>query len=86
MQPIRNEILFKPDVPHETINGIYVPDSCKEVRDRGTIIAVGHGTAKQPMTLRVGQVGHRVHLWGTEVIIDGETHYLMDMQAILAVE
>ncbi len=86
MQPIRNEILFKPDVPHETIKGIYVPDSCKEVRDRGTIIAVGRGTAKQPMTLTVGQIGHRVHLWGEPIIIDGETHYLMDVNAILAVE
>ena len=86
MQPINSQILFKPDVPHETINGIYVPDSCRKTRDRGTIIAVGRGTEKQPMTLRAGQVGHRVHLWGTEVIIDGETHYLMDVNAILAVE
>ncbi len=87
MQPIRNEILFKPDVPKDTTDGgLYVPDSCKEVPNRGTIIAVGRGTANQPMTLQAGMIGHRVKNWGEAIIIEGELHFLMDANAILAIE
>jgi chaperonin GroES len=86
MRPIKNNILFKPLPPPDTIKGIFVPESCREQRDKGTIVAVGEGTRKKPMLLKEGMTGYRVHGWGTEVIIGGEIHYLMDADAILSIE
>ncbi len=87
MQPIQTQILFRPDMPKGTTDGgLYVPDSCQEVPNRGTIVSVGRGTAAQPMTLEAGMIGHRVKNWGQEIIIEGELHFLMDAGAILAIE
>ncbi len=87
MTPIQNQILFKPFPPDEiTQGGLYVPESCRKVSNRGTIVKVGNGTAKRPMHLKEGTVGHRVLNWGTEILIDNEQYFLMDEEAILAIE
>lgn len=87
MTPIRNEILFKPFYSDGiTAGGLIVPENCKRPLNKGTIISVGHGTPKRPMKLKVGMVAHRVQSWGEPYILDGELHFLMDENAILAVE
>jgi chaperonin GroES len=85
MQLLRNQILFKPN-PHKgvTENGIFIPDSFKKESDRGTVAAVGPGTKKTPMRLKVGDECFRVYQWGTLVEKDGESLYLMDESAIIA--
>jgi len=85
MQPIRSQILFKP-FPPDTIStgGIIVPDSAQQINNKGTIVKVGNGTKDKPMRLKEGKMGIRVKDWGCEVIIDGELHFIMDQDAILA--
>lgn len=86
MTPVRNQILFKPFPPDEiSTGGIYVPESAREVNNKGTIVKVGKGTKERQMKLKEGQIGYRVKEWGTEVLIDGELHFLMDEGAIIAV-
>ena len=83
MQPIRNEILWKPMPPKEiTDGGLVVPDSCKQVRNVGIVVAIGSNVKH----LKVGNIAHRVKNWGTQIIIDGELHFLMTEQSILALE
>lgn len=83
MIPTRNNILFKPLQPKEILDsGLYVPESCREIRDKGTIESVGAWVKG----FQKGDVVHRVHKWGQEVIIDGEKYFLMDASAILAKE
>lgn len=85
MQPIRNQILFKPFMVNEkTEGGILVPDSFRTESDKGEIVAVGRGTKKHPMRLKKGQIGFRVHKWGTLIKENGESFYLMEDSAILA--
>jgi chaperonin GroES len=86
MIPLHSQILFKP-YPSDEIStgGIIVPESARQVNNKGTIVKVGKGTKGSPMKLKEGQTAFRVKAWGTEVIIDGESHYLMDQDAILAV-
>lgn len=87
MQPILNQIIFKPFPSNETtVGGIIVPDSAKEINNKGTIVAVGNGTKKTPMRLKVGQVGYRVLNWGDGFTLDGELYFLMDQKAIIASE
>lgn len=87
MQPLRNEILFKPLPSKDTTDsGLFVPENCRKISNKGTIVAVGNGTVKNPMRLKIGMIAHRVQNWGEPVIIDNELHFLMDEKAIIAVE
>lgn len=87
MQPIRNQILFKPFPPEEiSEGGLFIPESAREISNKGIIVKVGSGTKEKPMKLKQGDVGYRVKGWGCEVMVNGELHFLMDMDAILATE
>lgn len=87
MQPIKSQILCKP-YPSDEISqgGIIVPDSAKKPNNKVLIVKIGAGTKDKPMRLKEGDTGFRVKDWGCEVMIDGELHFLMDQDAILAVE
>lgn len=86
MKPIRNNILVKPFPPEDiSEGGIIVPDSVKTPSNKVKVIEVGNGVANKPMKLKQGDVGYRVKDWGTEVLIDGESHFLMEQDAILAI-
>lgn len=85
MQPIRNQILFKPFLNEEkTEGGLFVPESFRGESDKGEIVAVGKGTKGHPMRLKKGDIAFRVHKWGTEIKENGESLYLMEDSAILA--
>lgn len=85
MQPIRNQILVKPFPPNElTEGGLIVPDTAKKPSNKVTIVEVGNGTSVRPMRLKKGDVGFRVQGWGEEIIIKGESFFLMEDNAILA--
>lgn len=87
MKPILNNVLFKPLPSKEkTSAGLIVPESVREIRDAGKIVAVGDGTKKRPMRLREGMVVYRVKGWGEPYFINGELHFLMDEAAILAIK
>lgn len=87
MNPILSQVVFKP-FPSEVIteSGFVVPENCREINNKGTIVAVGNGTAKKPMRLKVGDVVHRTKDWGEGIIKDGELYFLMDEAAIIAKE
>lgn len=85
MRPVKNNILVKPcELENVTAGGIIIPESIKGVSNKVKIIAVGNGTKDKEMKLKPGMIGYRVKDWGTEIHIDGELHYLMGQDAILA--
>jgi len=85
MQPIRSQVLVKP-FPADEISegGIYVPESARKVSNKVKIVAVGNGTKDKPMALKPGQTGFRVQDWGCGIFVNGELHFIMDMDAIIA--
>lgn len=85
IKPIKDNILVKPfEADNISDGGIIVPDSAKKISNKVRVVAVGNGTAAKPMKLKQGMVGYRTKDWGTEIIIDGELHFLMNQDAILA--
>lgn len=87
MIPIRNQVLVKPFPPDKTTaGGLFVPESAQKVSNKVRIISCGNGTRDKPMKLKAGDIGYRVFEWGQEIMIDGELHFLMDCDAILAKE
>lgn len=87
MTPIRSQVLVRP-YPADEISegGILVPLSAREVSNKVKIVKVGNGTKDKPMKLKEGDTGFRVKSWGCEVLVNGELHFLMDQDAILALQ
>jgi chaperonin GroES len=87
MQPIRENILVKPFAGDEiSEGGIFVPISVRKPSNKGIVIAVGNGTAKKAMQFKKEDKVYRVKEWGQEVLVNGELHYIMSQDAILALE
>lgn len=87
MKAIRDNVLIKPfESDNMTAGGLFVPDSCKQISNKGTVISVGKGTPKKPMRLKEGETVYRVKDWGCEVLIDGQLHFLMNQDAVIAWE
>jgi chaperonin GroES len=83
MQPIKKKILFKPFWGSNiTEGGLLIPDSARKLSNKGVIVNVGEEVTK----VKAGDIGYRVKDWGEEFIIDGEQHFLMEQDAILALD
>ncbi len=81
MKPINKKILFKPFKGNEkTESGLFIPDNLIKPSNKGEIVEVGERVTK----VKKGDVGFRVQGWGEEFIINGEKHYIMEQDAILA--
>jgi co-chaperonin GroES (HSP10) len=87
MKPVRDNVLVRPCASDETTEGgIFIPESCRKPSNKVMIVEVGGGTSKKPMRLQKGATGFRVKDWGEEIIIDGERHFLMSQDAIIALQ
>lgn len=83
IKPIRNQVLFMPYMGKGvTDGGIFIPDSCKTLSNRGEVKATGHLVTK----VKAGEVAYRVKDWGVELIENGTKFYLMHEDAILATD
>lgn len=85
MTPIRTQVLVKP-YPSDEISegGILIPENVRKPSNKVWIVKVGNGTKDKPMKLQPGETGFRVKDWGCPVIVDGELHFIMDQDAIIA--
>ena len=86
IRPLHNRIVVKPYPSDEkSKGGLFVPESYREESNKVLIVAVGNGTKDKPMKLKAGQTGFRVKDHSeSEIIIEGEKHYLMNQDAIIA--
>lgn len=87
MKPIGQNVLIKPAISDEVSEGgLFVPDAYRTPSNKGTIVATGDGSPKKPMKVSAGQTCYRVKDWGQEVLVDGELHYLMNQDAVIAIQ
>lgn len=87
MIPVGQNVLVKPfPSPEITAGGLFVPESVREINNKVEIVSVGNGSPKKPMRLKAGQTGYRVKNWGEEIEIKGELHFIMNQDAIIALE
>lgn len=87
MIPVKSQIVFKPLPSSEkTDSGLFIPETARQISNKGIIVSVGNGTTKRPMRLKEGMTAYRVASWGEGFVIDGEIYFLMEQDAILAIE
>jgi chaperonin GroES len=82
MKCLRTEILVKPlETESVTIGGIIVPESYKKRSNKAIVVETGI-KVKQ---LKKGMIVFNIKDCGEEYIINGEKHYIMLEQDVLAI-
>lgn len=86
IKPLADRVLVQAEAAEETTaSGIIIPDTAKEKPMRGTIIAVGNGTKKQPMTVKTGDTVLYGKYAGTEITVNDVEYLIMRESDIFAI-
>ena len=86
IKPLADRVLIEPAAAEtKTSSGLYIPDTAKEKPQKGTVVAVGIGTKKNPMTVAVGNQVLYGKYAGTELQHEGKDFLIMKESDILGV-
>ena len=86
VKPLADRLVVKLEKNEaKTASGIIIPDTAQEKTQLGTVTAVGTGTEKDPITVKIGDKVMYDKYAGTQVKIDGEDHLVLRMADILAI-
>ena len=86
IKPLADRVLVKvEEVQEKTASGIYIPQTAQEKTQIGSVLAVGEGTDKVKMTVKVGDKVMHDKYAGTSVKADGEEYLILSMKDILAI-
>jgi chaperonin GroES len=86
IKPLADRVLIEPVAAEtQTASGIFIPDTAKEKPQKGIVVAVGNGTKKQDMTVKVGDTVLYGKFAGTELKFEGKDYLIMKEAEIFAV-
>ena len=86
IKPLADRVIIKSAPAEEkTISGIIIPDSAKEKRLKGEVLAVGNDTKDEEMVVAVGNIVIFGKYAGTELEWEGEKYLIMRQSDILAI-
>ncbi|MCK4813291.1 MAG: co-chaperone GroES [Candidatus Marinimicrobia bacterium] len=85
IKPLDERVLIKPKSEEEkTASGLIIPDTAKEKKYQGDVIAVGTDKELQEV-VKVGDVVLYGRYAGDEIKVDGEDYILLSRKDILAI-
>jgi len=86
LKPLADRVLVKQEKAEtKTASGIIIPETAQEKTQSATVTAVGPGTEKEKMTVKVGDRVMYDKYAGTSVKIDGDDYLIVKMSDIIAV-
>ncbi len=86
IKPLADRVLLKAvDAQETTESGLILAASAQEKPEISEVIAVGPGTEKNPMTVKVGDKVIISKYSGTQVKLDGTEYTISEIKDILAV-
>ncbi len=86
VNPIGDRVLIKvTEGDTKTAGGLIIPQTAQEKTQTGVVIAVGSGTEKDPIKVKVGDKVMFDKYAGTPVKIDGADHLIAKMADVIAV-
>ena len=86
IKPLADRVLVKPaKAESKTASGIIIPEAAQEKTQTATVEAVGPGTEKDPVTVKVGETIMYDKYAGTSIKIDGEEHLILKAGDIIAI-
>ncbi len=86
VKPLGERVLLKQEEKKEekTAAGIYIPESAKEDRKEGLVVAVGHFKDGKELPLKEGDKVIYGGYSSEEIEIDGVKHVFVDFKDVLA--
>lgn len=85
VKPLADRVLLKADKAEtKTASGIIIPDAAQEKTQTAIVEAVGPGTEKDPVTVKVGDRIMYDKYSGTQIKIDSEEYLIVKMSDIIA--
>lgn len=86
IKPLADRVVIEPAAAETTTSsGIIIPDTAKEKPQKGTVVAVGPGTADNPITVSVGDNVLYGKYAGTELQHEGKDYLIMKESDLLAI-
>ena len=90
LEPLEDRIVVRPGEEEEmTVSGIVIPDTAKEKRQEGEVVAVGPGRfddgTRVPMEVKVGDKVIYSKYGGTEVKVEGDEYLILSARDVLAI-
>ena len=86
IKPLADRVLLKQVKAEETTaSGLVLAASAQEKPEVSEVVAVGPGTEKNPMTVKVGDKVIISKYSGTQVKVDGEEYTITEVKEVLAV-
>jgi chaperonin GroES len=86
IKPLADRVLIEPAAAEtKTASGLIIPDNAKEKPQKGTVVAIGTGTKKEPLTVKVGDTVLYGKYAGTELKLEGSDYLMMRESDILAI-
>ncbi len=84
IQPLGERVLIKPKKEEKTAGGIYLPESAKEEKKQGTVVAVGTLKDGKELPLKAGDEVLYGGYSSEEFEIKGEKHLMVEFKDIIA--
>lgn len=86
LKPLADRVLLKQEKAETTTkSGIILPEAAQEKTQTATVEAVGPGTEKEKITVKVGERVMYDKYSGVQVKIDGEDYLIVKNSDIIAV-
>lgn len=86
IKPLADRVLLKSVEAEETTkSGIILAASAQEKPEMSEVVAVGHGTEENPMTVKAGDKVIISKYSGTQVKLDGVEYTITSVKDVLAV-
>lgn len=86
IKPLADRVLIEPQAAEtKTASGLFIPDSAKEKPQQGKVVAIGNGTKKEPLTVKVGDTVLYGKYAGTELKFGGVDYLIMKESDIFAI-
>ncbi len=86
LKPLADRVLLKQEKAEtKTASGIIIPETAQEKTQTAEVEAVGPGTEKEKITVKVGDRVMYDKYAGTQVKIDGEEYLIVKNSDIIAI-
>lgn len=85
LKPVGQRIIIEPKKePEKTKSGLYIPESARENKKRGTVVAVGKDKHGKPLPIEKGQQIIYGGYSDEEIEIDDKEYIIIEFKDVMA--
>ena len=86
IKPLADRVLVKQTATEtKTAGGLYIPETAQEKTQQAEVVAVGPGTEKEKITVKVGDKVLYDKYSGTAIKMDGEDYLILKISDVIAI-